>query len=246
MIRSSNIQGGKARSKRPLVLFGNTAFAEIAFEYFSHDSEYAVDAFTVHERYIQQKELLGRPVVPFEQIETLYPPDQVEMFIAMTYHQQNRLRTGIYQQAKGMGYRLASYISSRAFVWHNVEVGDNCFIFEDNTVQPFVRIGSNVILWSGNHIGHHSIIRDHNFISSQVVISGFCDVGPSCFFGVNSTVANNITIGADCLIGAGALVVKETQPGEIHLGTKSTTLAARTYEKFGITADAMEEAGAPR
>ncbi len=234
------------RSKRPLVIFGNTAFAEIAYEYFSHDSDYIVEAFTVHQRFIKDQTLFGLPVVPFEDIVASHPPTYADLFVAMTYHQQNRLRTGIYHQAKEMGYQLASYISSKAFVWHNVELGDNCFIFEDNTVQPFVRIGSNVILWSGNHIGHHSIVRDHNFISSHVVISGFCDIGPSCFFGVNSTVANNVTVAADCLVGAGALIVKDTKPGEIHIGTKSTLLPTTTYEKFGIAADAMEEAGTAR
>jgi sugar O-acyltransferase (sialic acid O-acetyltransferase NeuD family) len=232
------------RSKRPLVIFGNTAFAEIASEYFSQDSEYAVEAFTVHERFIKEKELLGRPVVPFEGIVESHPPRGYDLFVAMTYHQQNRLRTGIYQQAKQIGYTLASYVSSRAFVWHNVELGDNCFIFEDNTVQPFVRIGSNVILWSGNHIGHHSVIRDHNFVSSHVVVSGFCDIGPSCFLGVNATIANNVTVAADCLIGAGALIVKDTLPGEIHLGQRSNLLPTSVYQKFGITADAMEEVGA--
>ncbi|MBY0586149.1 acetyltransferase [bacterium] len=234
------------RSKRPLVIFGNTAFAEIAFEYFSHDSDYVVDAFTVHQRFIEESHLFGIPVVPFEEIEKSHPVGSCDLFVAMTYHQQNRLRTSIYQQAKGMGYTLASYVSSRAFVWHNVEFGENCFIFEDNTVQPFVRIGSNVILWSGNHIGHHSVVRDHNFVSSQVVISGFCDIGPSCFLGVNATIANNVTVAADCLIGAGSLIVKDTKPGEIHLGTKSNLLPTSTYEKFGLDANALEEVGANR
>ena len=89
------------------------------------------------------------------------------MFIAMGYKRLNRLRTKFFDSAEEKGYDLISYVSSKAFIWRNVEIGKNCFIFEDNTIQPFVNIGNNVTLWSGNHIGHHSIIEKNCFISSQ-------------------------------------------------------------------------------
>src|SRR5204863_5261024 len=114
-----------------------------------------------------------------------------------------------YQSGKAKGYTPASYISPRAFVWRNVQLGEHCFIFENNVVQPFVKLGNNVVLWSGNHIGHHSTIGDGCFISSHVVVSGYCEVGANSFFGVNSTLGNTVKIGPDCLIGAGACVVKD-------------------------------------
>jgi sugar O-acyltransferase (sialic acid O-acetyltransferase NeuD family) len=125
----------------------------------------------------------------------------------------NRLRTRLAAAAKAKGYKLASYISSKAFVWFNVELGEHCFVFEDNTVQPFVKIGDNVVLWSGNHIGHHSTLQNNCFISSHVVISGYCDVGENTFIGVNASVANNINIGKDNWIGPGMTIMKNTEPG---------------------------------
>jgi sugar O-acyltransferase (sialic acid O-acetyltransferase NeuD family) len=130
----------------------------------------------------------------------------------------NALRTRLYVEAKQKGYASASYISSRAFVWRNCRIGEHCFIFENNVIQPFVKIGNNVILWSGNHIGHHSTIKDHCFISSHVVVSGFVEVGESCFLGVNSTVANNITIGDRSLIGASAVVLGDVEDGQKVVG----------------------------
>jgi UDP-3-O-[3-hydroxymyristoyl] glucosamine N-acyltransferase len=112
-----------------------------------------------------------------------------------------------------------------------VEIGEHCFIFEDNTVQPFVKVGNNVVLWSGNHIGHHSTIHDHNFISSHVVISGFVDVGESCFMGVNSTIGNNVNIGRDCLIGAGAIIVKDIGDNQFIKGNISEA-SSRTAKQF--------------
>ena len=77
------------------------------------------------------------------------------------------------------------------------------FILENNIIQPYVKIGNNVTLWSGNHIGHHSVIKDH-CLFPLVVISGRVTVDEQCFFGVNSTIRDNITIGKKSMIGAGS------------------------------------------
>ena len=161
---------------------------------------------------------MGLPVVPFEKIENYYLPQQHAFFAAVVYTQGNQLRERLYHLAKIKGYRPASYISSKAFVWRNCQIGEHCFIFEDNTIQPFVKIGDNVVLWSGNHIGHHSIIDSHVFISSHVVVSGNCYVGPRCFLGVNSTIINDIQVGEDCLIAAGATVFKNIPANHLVLG----------------------------
>lgn len=221
-------------SKKKLVLFGDSAFAEIAYEYFTHDSSYEVVAFTVDKKYLTKDSLFDKPIVPFEDIENIYSTEDHEMHIALTYSQLNRIRIQKYNEAKNKGYKLANYISSRAFVWQNVEVGDNVFIFEDNTIQPFVKMGSNIVFWSGNHIGHHSTIDSHNFISSHVVISGFVEIGEACFLGVNSTFANNITIGRDSLVGAGALIAKSIPKGSFVFGPRAKPADFSTYSKFEI------------
>lgn len=201
---------------RKLIIVGNSAFAEIAHEYFDADSNYETVAFSVEHDYLKQEEMRGLPVVPFETLETRFDPASHEVYVAATYTQFNRLRTRLANIAKEKGYRLASYISSRAFVWRNVEFGEHCFVFEDNTVQPFVRIGNNVVLWSGNHIGHHSQILDNCFISSHVVISGFCSIGENSFIGVNATLANNVTIGKDNWIGPNTAIMKSTEAGSMY------------------------------
>jgi sugar O-acyltransferase (sialic acid O-acetyltransferase NeuD family) len=205
---------------KKLVILGDSAFAEIAYEYFSHDSEYEVVGFSVESSFLKRESLFCLPIVPFEKIETWFPPSGVEFYAAIVYSKLNRLRTRIYQEAKIKGYRPASYISSHAFVWNNIRLGEHVFIFEDNTIQPFVQIGNNVVLWSGSHIGHHGVIQDNCFISSHVVISGFCNVGSNTFMGVNSTVGNNVTIGADNWIGPNVTIVHSTKPNSLFRGDR--------------------------
>jgi sugar O-acyltransferase (sialic acid O-acetyltransferase NeuD family) len=201
-----------------LIIIGDSAFAEIAYEYFTHDSNYEVVAFSVEKEYLRRENLFGLPVVPFETLAEIYPPDEHYFFAANVYTQLNQLRTRLYQLAKQKGYEPASYVSPHAFVWRNCEIGEHCFIFENNVIQPFAKIGDNVILWSGNHIGHHSTIRSHCFVSSHVVVSGFVEIGESCFVGVNATIANNISIGSRCLIGAGALILANVPDGKTIVG----------------------------
>ena len=201
-----------------VAIFGTGSFAEVAYYYLTKDSPYEVVAFTADEEYITEKEKLGLPVVSFEKIEDVYPPDKFKMFVAIAYRNLNKIRARKYKEAREKGYELISYVCSKAIVWDNVEIGDNCFIFEANVIQPFVKIGNDVIIWSGNHIGHHTTIGDHCFIASHAVISGHVKIEPYCFLGVNATIRDGITIAKECLIGADALIIKDTQERGIYGG----------------------------
>lgn len=220
--------------KQKLIIVGDSAFAEIAYEYFTHDSDYDVVAFSVERDYLKRHALFELPVVAFEDLASLYSPESHSIFVAATYTQFNRLRTRLAKEAKAKGYLLASYISSSAFVWRNVTFGEHCFVFEDNTLQPFVTIGNNCVLWSGNHIGHHSHVKDNCFISSHVVISGFCEIGENCFIGVNASIGNNVNIGRDNWIAPGISLLKSTPPNSLFKATKTLPADIPALDFFKI------------
>jgi sugar O-acyltransferase (sialic acid O-acetyltransferase NeuD family) len=207
--------------KKSLIIFGTGEIAQLAHYYFTSDSSYKVTAFTVDAEYIGENILFGLPVIPFESVVDRYPPEQHDFFVALSYSKLNAIRKEKYLAAKGKGYRIASYISSRATILNCGNIGENCFILEDNTIQPFVIIGNNVTLWSGNHIGHHSNIQDHTFVASHAVISGGVNIGKQCFIGVNATLRDHIIIGDKCVIGAGALMNSDAEPEGLYVGTAS-------------------------
>lgn len=221
-------------SNKKLILFGTSDFAEVAYELFTYDSDYEVCGFTVSETYLSSESFLGKPVVPFERLPKSFPPSEYQVFIALVYNKLNRTRKKFYHLARDMGYQLATYVSSQAFVWRNVTLGDNVFIFENNVLQPFVSIGSNAILWSGNHVGHHSAIGSHTFVSSHVVVSGKCSLGENGFYGVNSCIGNDVSVGDDCFIGANALVVRDIPSGSFVRNRASEITKRTTYERFDI------------
>ena len=205
--------------KKPLVIFGSGDIAELAHYYFNTDSDFEVVAFTVDSSYIKDPSFCGLPVVAFEEIIQEYPPENNFFFVALSYSKLNAIRKEKFLAAKEKGYKLVSFISSRATVLNEGKIGENCFIFEDNTIQPFVTIGNNVTLWSGNHIGHHSVIKDHTFIASHVVVSGGVEIGEQCFVGVNSTLRDHIKVGDRCVVGAGALLLGDADPEGVYIGS---------------------------
>ncbi|MBB4729363.1 acetyltransferase [Xanthomonas arboricola] len=213
---------------KPLVIVGAGEFAQIACEYFQHDSDYTVVAFSVERDFLLRPTLAELPVVAYEELEQRYPAEQYEVFVAIPATQLNRLRTRFFQDMRRRGYRCASYVSSRAFVWRNAQIGANCFLFEGNVIQPFTRIGDNCILWSGNHIGHRTVVQDNVFIASHAVISGYCEIGRGSFIGVNATLSDKVRIAADNIIGAGALVTRHTDAERVYVGSPARAVAGRS------------------
>lgn len=210
---------------RKLIIFGRGLFAEIVHQYITDDSLYDIVAYVLDDAFVgNENTYLDRPLIKFSEVETLYPSTEHDMFIAISYTDMNKLRQRIYMEAKAKGYKLISYVSPEATIKTKLPIGDNCFIFEDNTIQPYVSIGNNVILWSGNHIGHHSVVKDHNFISSHVVVSGQCIIESNCFLGVNSTLAHGIKIAKETLIGAGCSITKDTEERAVYVPAKTVKL----------------------
>jgi len=224
---------GTERTQK-LVIVGDSPIAEVAYEYVTHDSAYDVAAFEVERAYLERDSLFGLPIVAVEDAETHFSPKDYAALVPAGSLRLNRVRAHPFAEAKRKGYRLASHISSHAFVWRHVKIRENCFITENNVVQPFVTIGDDVLLWRGNHIGHHSKIGDHVFIPSQIVLSGFTEVGDHCFMGVNATVANNVTIGRDCLIGAGVAILRNVASRGISAAVHTEPRPVTTWKRFDI------------
>jgi sugar O-acyltransferase (sialic acid O-acetyltransferase NeuD family) len=225
--------------RKPIVIVGAGETAEIAHEYFTVDSDREVVAFAVEQRYLDDasERADGVPRVAFEGLPESHPPAQVETFVALSSTWLNRARARLFRTVKDQGYTCASFVSPHAFVWRNVTIGENAFVFENNVLQHHVTVGDDTVLWSGNHIGHRTVIEDHVFISSHVVVSGFCRIGASSFMGVNASVGDNVSIGADSVVGAGAVVVKDLAPRGVYVGSPAKPTGGDPFDSFQVPAE---------
>ncbi len=205
-----------------IVIFGDQVFARIAQHYFECDSRHRVVAFTVHERYLAQREFCGREVIPFERITDSHPADSVSMFVAIGFKRVNKARAEVFEACRAKKYRLVNYVSSRASTWHDFVNNENCFILENVILEPFVALGNDVVVWAGAHVAHDSKIGDHAFIAPDATICGNVTIGARTFIGANATIQNGVSIAPDCIIGAGALLRNGTHPGEVYPGHHCT------------------------
>jgi sugar O-acyltransferase (sialic acid O-acetyltransferase NeuD family) len=217
-----------------VVLFGAGKIADQVYFYLRNDSPHDVVAFTVDGEHIASSEKWGLPVVPFDELLDRYPPNDFRMFVAIGYQDLNRLREAKYDACKAKGYQLISYVCSGASNVGNVPLGDNCLVLEHATIQPCCKIGSNVFIWSGNHVGHHSEVRDHNYLCGHVIIGGSTVIEPHCFLGINSTIGHELIVGEGSFIGAGALITKNVAAGSVHIepDTQRFRLTATDFLKM--------------
>lgn len=209
---------------KPVVIYGNGTVAETVHFYFTHDSAVEVAAFTVDPQFMQEDDLLGLPLIPFDQITARYPPADFDMFIGVGHVRINRVRAAKYNEAKQLGYRLINYISSKAITWPGLEMGDNCKIGTGAQISPFARLGSNVNIGGGSNVGHHTVIKDHVSLAPRVTIAGTVVVEPFCLIGANATIRDRVTIARECVIGAGAVILEDTQERGVYLGRPAELL----------------------
>ncbi len=214
---------------KKLVIYGTGQIAEIAYHYFSLYSDYEVVAFTNNEENLTNKKLFNLQVVKFEDIQKLYPPEDFKMFVAISYKGLNSLRKKLYLAAKNKGYTLASFIFPDNRVINNIEIGENCLILENQTLQPFSKIGDNVFVWGGCVIGHHTKILDHCWLTSGASLGGNSIINENTFMGLNSTIGHFVEVGRENFIGANVLVTKNTKPKSVYI--------KKDTEKFKLDSD---------
>lgn len=217
---------------RGFLIFGADDAAELAAYYFRRDFDRRVDAFVVDDDRLAADTFCDRPVIPASRLVEEFDPHRTDVFVALGYSRMNTSRRDKLGWVRNLGYGTVSYVSPHRTVLEHVVIGTNCFILEDNTIQPFVTIGDNVTMWSGNHIGHHSSIEDDVFITSHVVVSGRVRVGRGSFLGVNSTIRDHIEIGEYSVVGAGAIILKPTEPNSVH-AAHSTPPRGDTSQSLG-------------
>ena len=213
---------------KPLVIFGTGAFAEMAHYYFERDSDYSVAAFTVDAAYVVEDTFKGLPVIAFEELDASFPPDQATMYVAMGIQKVNQQRADKVAEAEARGYRLASFLSSKATVADDLVLHPNSFIMEGVIMQHMVSVGRDSILWPMCFVGLRSSIGDHCWITPSV-IGESVTIGSYTFIGLNATISSYRKIAPSNVIGAGALILEDTKEFSIYKGHGSKASRVPSY-----------------
>lgn len=198
---------------RSIVIFGTGDMGLITCLSLREDARREVAAFTVERSYLTAKQFCDADVVAFEEVSTAFPPASHEMLIAVGPDKRNQLRARLFAAAAAMGYDFASCIHSSARIHGSVTQGRNCLIYENVVLQPYAKIGDNVMVRPLSYVGHHAKIGAHCFVGPGVNLLGHCSLGEQTFIGAGVVVGPGVSIGAKSFIGANASVLKALPEG---------------------------------
>lgn len=214
-----------------VIIFGAGRAADVAYRYLTADSEHEIVAFTVDQAFLRDDRMRGLPVVPFETVQTAFPPADYKILVFMGFEKMNQLRRDKYLEAKAKGYECITYLSSHLTSVETPVIGENCFILEGQILNMDVRIGDNVVMWSGNHIGDGSRIMDHCWLSSHVCIAGSVTIEPLSVLGINASVSHNVTVRSGSFVGANAHISADTEENGVYI-LPSTPKAPLSSDRF--------------
>ena len=203
-----------------IVLFGAGQIADVARVYIDAHGPDRIVAFTADGSHLAADSFAGRPLVAWEDLERCYPPDQVKLLGPLSFRRLNAFRKERYLEGKARGYGFASFIHPSCHVYTD-RIGENCFILENNTLQPFAEIGDNTMLWSNNHIGHHARIGSHCFLSTHIGVSSNVVIEEECFLAGKASIDYGRRVGARCFLGPSAVVLEDLPSGSVVLGVNS-------------------------
>ena len=207
-----------------VIIYGNGPVASTIYYRLTEGPSYRVEAFTVDREVMDEPELLGRPVIPFDDIQRSFPPDRHKMLVAVGYLKTNRLRADRYQQAAEKGYSFITYLSPRAVVCPDLSIGDNCLIGANTVIQASVTIGDNVAIRDNVFVGHDATIEDHTYIGSGAVVLGRATIEAYCLIGANATIKDGIRVGAKCIIGAGVTLLHDAGAKQVYASANAQRL----------------------
>jgi len=213
-----------------LIIFGASSFSSLTWYCIAHDTPYECKGFTVDQAYCSASEHEGLPLIPFELLALHFPPESNALILPIGYTDMNNLRRSRFLTAQSQGYKIASYVSSRASIWPDFTAKDNCLIYEHAIIQPFSSIGENTIIRSGAHISHHCKIGNHVFIAAGATLGGNVTVNDRAFIGLGAVIRDGITIAEKSFIGAGAVVIKDTEPNSVYIGNPAKKIERTALE----------------
>lgn len=211
---------------KKILVLGAGSYARTVTFYATRVMDWLIEAYVADNEFISQESFMGKPLIAFEKVESVYPPEEFSMLMAIGYRNMNERRKQKFLQAKKKKYYFENLIHPTAIL-NNTVLSEGNVILENVIIEPNSKIGSNCVFWSGAFVAHDCIIASHNFLSAFSLVAGFSVIEEGCFMGVHTTVRDGITIAHHTLIGAGAYVSKPTNPYDVVVPARSITLEGK-------------------
>ncbi len=131
----------------------------------------------------------------------------------------------------------------------NLVIGNNNIFREFITINAgttkTTRVGNNIIMLRGTHVGHDAVIEDKANLSCNTIIGGFTYVMEGVNMGLGTITHQLLKIGAYSMIGMGTIITKKSniKPGGVYVGNPARFIKDNTFglEKNNVSLEYLEE-----
>lgn len=216
-------------AKEKIIIFGNTNFSKMIAEYIIESEKYEITCFTVNKNYIEEKEILGIPVIEFEDIEKKYSPKDYKFIVTIGYTKMNTIREKAFKEIKEKGYYIENFIHPTACIKAD-KIGEGNIFLEGAFIGPHASIGDGNLFWNGVNVCHDFEIGNFNQISASTTIAGFVKVENNCFLGINCSIRDHVIVANKTLVGAGCFINENTEENSVYVPAKAIKLSKNSDE----------------
>lgn len=114
----------------------------------------------------------------------------------------------------------------RVEIGPEVEIGSNTCI--DRGALGATTIGRGVKIDNQVHVAHNVEIAPNSLIIAHAMLGGSVKIDAGVWVAPSAVLKNQITIGAGALIGLGAVVLRDVEPGATIVGNPGKPIASRS------------------
>lgn len=209
---------------KKVIIYGAGAYGKLFFYEADRYGAIDIEAFTVDADYIRNEKECGLPVVPFEEVEKIYPQSEFDMLVVCGYSVM-RNRKKMYDKAIEKGYTLINYVSPHAMLENEIEMGNNNIIMANTIVGFDGKMGNGNIIRQNVYLGHEFHMGNHSIISTGCILGGCSKIEDLVFLGIGVTARGYVTYGAESLVGVGSNVIKDVEPYSTCCGNPAKVLS---------------------
>jgi len=217
-------------NKDKVVCVGGGGNAKVLIDIILNDNTYSLVGITEVAGDLFQEKVKGVPVIGSDEIlPRLFAEGIKFSFVGVGTVGDTSVRTKISKKIEAIGFTPLTIIHPSAIIALTAGLGKGDCFMAGTIINPYAKIGNNVIVNTGALVEHDCVIGDHVCISPGAILGGKVTVGEQSFIGMGALIKQGVTIGRNVIIGMGAVVLDDIPEGVTAVGNPARTLLKQAH-----------------